>query len=64
MGAIYCNGGQMNFAQLINMGGYGAYVWSAYGFVTFVLVSSGIGSIRRSKRIWRALTFCFEQSSQ
>ncbi|MCX8049839.1 MAG: heme exporter protein CcmD [Methylohalobius sp.] len=28
----------MNWAEFFSMGGYGAYVWSAYGVVTVVLI--------------------------
>jgi heme exporter protein D len=42
------------FLQWFNMGGYGAYVWSAYGMVSMVLVLNVLG-IQWNRRRTRAL---------
>ena len=40
----------MSFAEFIAMGGYGNYVWSAYG-VAFVVLALNLGfAIRRLRR--------------
>lgn len=37
------------------MGGYYAYIWSAYGIVCVLLLGQGIMSMRRTKQIHKRL---------
>jgi heme exporter protein D len=45
----------MSWSEFISMGGYGVYVWSAYGFTIVVLVINVIIPIRRRSTVLRAL---------
>lgn len=45
----------MNWSEFWEMGGYGFYVWSAYGFATFVLVLNVIVPLRRRTIVMRIL---------
>lgn len=45
----------MTLAQFISMGGYGAYVWSAYGFATVVLTANVILPLWHRKAVLRRL---------
>lgn len=40
----------MNFGEFISMSGYGAYVWSAYGFVLAVLAVNFAAALIRLRR--------------
>lgn len=42
-------------AEFFDMGGYGAYVWSAYAFATVTLGALVIESVRRSRTAKRTL---------
>ena len=39
--------------EFLNMGGYGAYVWSAYGLAALVLVANVVISRRAERRAWQ-----------
>jgi len=41
--------------EFINMGGYGAYIWSAYGACTVLLFGMLITSINKSRKVARQL---------
>jgi len=43
----------MSFSDFIHMGGYGNYVWSAYGFVALVLILNTVLPIVRHRRLLR-----------
>ncbi len=45
----------MSWSEFISMGGYGVYVWSAYGFAIFILVINVIIPMRRRSVVLRAL---------
>ena len=45
----------MNWTEFITMGGYGLYVWSAYGFAAAVLVINVIVPLRRRTAVVRLL---------
>jgi heme exporter protein D len=45
----------MSWSEFISMGGYGGYVWSAYGFAIFVLVINVIIPMRRRGVVLKAL---------
>ncbi|MCH6582551.1 MAG: heme exporter protein CcmD [Proteobacteria bacterium] len=45
----------MSWSEFISMGGYGVYVWSAYGFTIIVLVINVIIPMRRRSVVLRAL---------
>jgi heme exporter protein D len=45
----------MSWSEFISMGGYGVYVWSAYGFTIVVLAINVIIPIRRRSTVLRAL---------
>ncbi len=45
----------MNWNEFIAMGGYGLYVWSAYGFAAAVLVVNVIVPLRRRTIVLRLL---------
>ena len=45
----------MSWSEFVSMGGYGAYVWSAYGFAIIVLVINVIIPMRRRNVVLRAL---------
>lgn len=45
----------MNWAEFITMGGYGLYVWSAYGFAAAVLAINVIVPLRRRTVVVRLL---------
>ena len=49
------NESAMSWSEFISMGGYGAYVWSAYGFAIFVLVINVIIPMRRRSVVLRGL---------
>lgn len=40
----------MSFAEFIHMGGYGSFVWSAYGFVFVVLAINVYAAVRRLRQ--------------
>ena len=40
----------MSFADFISMGGYGGYVWGAYGFTFAVLAINVIAAVRKLKK--------------
>ena len=43
-------------AHFFAMGGYGAYVWSAYGLVLVVLAANAAGPWLRQRRLLRRLS--------
>lgn len=45
----------MTLAEFIDMGGYGRYVWSAYGICAIVLVLNVIQPIMKERRIMSEL---------
>ncbi|MEE8624405.1 MAG: heme exporter protein CcmD [Acidiferrobacterales bacterium] len=45
----------MSWSEFISMGGYGVYVWSAYGFAIIILVINVIIPMRRRSVVLRAL---------
>ena len=45
----------MNWAEFITMGGYGLYVWSAYGFAAAVLVINVVVPLRRRTTVVKLL---------
>ena len=45
----------MSWSEFISMGGYGVYVWSAYGFAIIILVINVIIPMRRQSVVLRAL---------
>lgn len=45
----------MSWSEFWAMGGYGLYVWSAYGFATLVLVLNVIFPLRRRTVVMRIL---------
>ena len=45
----------MSWSEFIAMGGYGVYVWSAYGFAIVILVINVIIPMRRRSVVLRAL---------
>lgn len=38
-------------ADFLAMGGYGAFVWSAYGLVALAMVALAVSSLRRLRRL-------------
>lgn len=46
---------EMSWSEFWAMGGYGLYVWSAYGFATLVLVLNVIFPLRRRTVVMRIL---------
>ncbi len=49
------NESAMSWSEFISMGGYGIYVWSAYGFAIVILVINVIIPMRRRSVVLRAL---------
>ncbi len=49
------NESAMSWSEFISMGGYGVYVWSAYGFAIVILVINVIIPMRRRSVVLRAL---------
>jgi heme exporter protein D len=45
----------MSWSEFMSMGGYGVYVWSAYGFAIIILVINVIIPMRRRSVVLRAL---------
>jgi heme exporter protein D len=45
----------MSWSEFWAMGGYGLYVWGAYGFATLVLVLNVIVPLRRRAVVMRVL---------
>ncbi len=45
----------MTWSELIAMGGYGIYVWTAYGFAIFILIINVVMPIRRRSIVLKAL---------
>lgn len=41
-------------AEFLAMGGYGAYVWGAYGFALLALAANALAPWRRLRRLRRA----------
>lgn len=59
------NESAMSWSEFIWMGGYGVYVWSAYGFAIVILVINVIIPMRRRSAVLRALRqFMVTQTSQ
>lgn len=51
-------------SNFLHMGGYAAYVWSAYGISLFVLVMNIILPIRREKEMLRGLKKKLQREGQ
>lgn len=49
------NESAMSWSEFVSMGGYGVYVWSAYGFAIVILVINVIIPMRRRSVVLRAL---------
>ncbi len=49
------NESAMSWSEFMSMGGYGIYVWSAYGFAIVILVINVIIPMRRRSVVLRAL---------
>ena len=45
----------MTWSHFISMGGYGSYVWSAYGFAAVVLIANVLLPVLRRKAVLRRL---------
>ncbi|MFQ5935756.1 MAG: heme exporter protein CcmD [Acidiferrobacterales bacterium] len=45
----------MSWSEFFAMGGYGLYVWSAYGFVAVVLIINVIIPMRRRSTVMKIL---------
>ncbi len=45
----------MSWSEFISMGGYGVYIWSAYGFAIVILAINVIIPMRRQSVVLRAL---------
>lgn len=45
----------MSWSEFFAMGGYGVYVWSAYGFAALVLVVNVLIPLRRGAAVIRIL---------
>jgi heme exporter protein D len=45
----------MSWSEFFSMGGYGVYVWSAYGFAAIVLVGNVLVPLRRRGAVMRRL---------
>lgn len=45
----------MNWSKFFAMGGYGVYVWSAYGFALLVLIANALAPLKRRHEVWRKL---------
>lgn len=43
----------MSFSDFLYMGGYGFYVWSAYGIVALLLVLNTVVPVIRHRRLLR-----------
>ena len=43
-------------SEFFHMGGYGAYVWGAYGLSTVILVLNLFIARRRSQQVWKQLS--------
>ncbi len=50
--------------QWFSMGGYGSYVWSAYGLVIGMLCVNAVGCHWQKKRIDKSLQTWFKQLSR
>lgn len=56
MGEKYCGGKGMNsFAEFLGMGGYGMYVWPAYGITFVVLLLNVIMPLMQRRQVIRDL---------
>lgn len=49
------NESAMSWSEFISMGGYGVYIWSAYGFAIVILAINVIIPMRRQSVVLRAL---------
>ena len=54
----------MTFAEFIHMGGYGFYVWSAYGVVALLLVLNTLIPLARHRRLLRETKQNLEKDAQ
>ncbi len=54
----------MNWNQWLDMGGYGAYVWSAYGLTAIVLIWNWFVPILRRREVRRKLESWYRQEDQ
>ena len=53
----------MTWQEFIHMGGYGAYVWSAYGLTALVLIWNVVTTLRRRREIWVRLQRWYRQEN-
>jgi len=54
----------MNWNQWLNMGGYGAYIWSAYGLAAIVLVWNWLSPLLRRREVMRKLKSWYRQEER
>lgn len=53
-----------SFSEFINMGGYGAYVWSAYGIALIVMVLAIVIPMRNHKLLRKRLITQLKRKKQ
>lgn len=53
----------MNLSHILNMGGYGLYVWSAYGITLGVFAMNVILFVQEKKRIKKLIKQSLSQCS-
>ncbi len=54
----------MNWKEFIDMGGYGAYVWSAYGLTTLVLIWNVVAPLFRRREVLGKLETWYRQEDR
>ncbi len=45
----------MNWAEFFTMGGYGKFIWSAYGAAAFIIILNVVLPMRRHKKVLHML---------
>ena len=53
----------MTWEEFIHMGGYGAYVWSAYGLTALVLLWNALIPLRRRREVLDRLRRWYRQEN-
>ncbi len=51
----------MTWNEFIHMGGYGAYVWSAYGLTAIVLIWNLVSTWLRKREVFKTLQRSLKQ---